>query len=206
MSAAEDNAMPEHRRQPVSGVILTPDQEKKMKETVPHPSWCDEDFCSVDNSGLETVVDHRSTPFRLEQPAGTVEVYVARTCTTWSETWGTRRVVLSVPGTTNIDELRGFNSWLRDALDEIERTTTAPPKISICPEWCTAEADGDERVRGDHTWRYFGWHGTGYVRTHWGPVGKTYRTQGEMTDASSGRSRWGRVIAGRRIARTAASA
>lgn len=197
---------PEHRRQPVSGVIPTPDQEKKMDTSVAHPPWCDPRCCTSDDTAIETIVDHRSAPFRLERAAGMAEVYVARTCTTWSETLGPRRVVLTVPETTDINVLRGFNTWLRGCLDRIEEMTTPLPKVSVCPDWCTADVDGDERVRADHDWRYCGWHGTGYMRTHWGPIGKTYRTQGEMTDASSGLSRWGRVIAGRRIDRTAVTA
>lgn len=203
---AATKTKPEHRRQPVSGVIPTPDEEKKMDTSVVHPPWCDPRCCTSDDTGIETVVDHRSAPFRLEQAAGTAEVYVARTCMTWSETQGPRRVVVTIPEATDINHLRGFNAWLRTVLDQIEEMTTPLPKVSVCPDWCTADVDGDEQVLADHTWRYYGWHGTGYMRTHWGPIGKTYRTQGEMTDVATGQSSWGRVIAGRRIARTVVSA
>jgi hypothetical protein len=204
MSVAAGTQQKAPRELQLAGAVIpAPGQEMKMDTSVAHPPWCDPRCCTSDDTGIEAIVDHRSTPFRLEQAAGLAEVYVARTCTTWSETQGPRRVVLTVPETTDINELRGFNAWLRGCLDQIEEMTTSLPHASVCPNWCTADVDGDERVRADHAWRYHGWHGTGYMRTHWGPIGKTYRTQGEMTDAATGRSRWGRVVAGRRIARTA---
>lgn len=176
-------------------------------EAIRHYPWCDPELCVLDESGVEATVEHRSTPRGLAQLGNSAEIYVAMTRTVWSETQGARRVVLTVPPTTNLDQLRGFCSWLRDELDRIEQITAALPRTSVCPDWCTAETDGDERVRRDHQWHYLTWHGeVGYCRTHWGPVGKTYRTVWESSNRRTGRTELGRMVAGRRIAREAVSA
>lgn len=171
-----------------------------------HYPWCQATRCVADDSGVELVIDHHSAPVRPEIFGDIATIHAARTRAVWSETQGGLRVIVDVPPTTDIDALAGYCSWISDALRDIREMTTPLPTVSVCPEWCTAEADGDERVRANHAWRYYGWHGAGYMRTHWGPVGKTYRTQGEQTDSLNGRSRWGRVVAGRRITRTAVPA
>lgn len=172
-----------------------------------HYPWCDPTRCVADDSGVELVVDHHSAPVRPEIFGDKATIHAARTRAVWSETEGGLRVIVDVPPTTDLDTLAGYCSWISDALRDIREMTTPLPKFSICPDFCTAEADGDERVRRDHLWKYFGWSSgdAHYSRTHWGPVGKTYRTQYERTDAN-GYPQPGRMLAGRRIARTAVPA
>ena len=176
-------------------------------DDVRHFSWCDPRLCALVDTGIETTVEHRSVPFRIEQltGGGVAEMYVSRTRTTWSETDGPRRVVLDIPASTDINELRGLNAWVRDCLDEIERMTVPVPSNVPCPDWCTAETDGDATVRQFHEWTFFRWDGGSYSRTHWGPVGRTYRTQYERSDRD-GHLTLGLRRAGRRISRTAVSA